>query len=249
MSIRPRWQMHGSARDHALLPRGHRDSLEADQGFQDLDRHGAGAALRRPALPGPQRFRVEPIPLRHDGPTFGFRIESVARRKTRAVGVGYLADTGSWSDEMADSLADVDILGVEFNHDVAMQKASGRSPALIAPQPGRPGPSLEPARRPSWFDRSSTVKPRPGRPPGAASPQRAVQSPRAGHPRSARGRQEHRPANLDPRRAADPRAPEPPDRRTVTQKMANGSAGTWPGPRLGCRGGGTARADGDICPD
>jgi hypothetical protein len=33
---------------------------------------------------------------------------------------------------MADSLADVDVLGVEFNHDVAMQRGSGRSPALIA---------------------------------------------------------------------------------------------------------------------
>jgi hypothetical protein len=33
---------------------------------------------------------------------------------------------------MADSLADVDILSVEFNHDVAMQKSSGRSAALIA---------------------------------------------------------------------------------------------------------------------
>jgi hypothetical protein len=33
---------------------------------------------------------------------------------------------------MADSLVDVDVLGVEFNHDVAMQKSSGRSPALIA---------------------------------------------------------------------------------------------------------------------
>jgi hypothetical protein len=56
----------------------------------------------------------------------------VARRRTRAVSVGYLADTGSWSDEMADSLADVDILGIEFNHDVHMQKTSGRSRALIA---------------------------------------------------------------------------------------------------------------------
>jgi hypothetical protein len=33
---------------------------------------------------------------------------------------------------VADSLTDVDVLGVEFNHDVAMQRASGRSPALIA---------------------------------------------------------------------------------------------------------------------
>jgi hypothetical protein len=48
------------------------------------------------------------------------------------VALGYLADTGSWSEPMADALADVDLLGVEFNHDVEMQRASGRPPALIA---------------------------------------------------------------------------------------------------------------------
>lgn len=110
----------------------HRESLEIDQGFQDLDRLGLVRHYDGQPFLAPSGFRVEPIPLRHDGPTFGFRIESVARRRTRAIGVGYLADCGSWSESMADSLADVDVLGVEFNHDVAMQKASGRSPALIA---------------------------------------------------------------------------------------------------------------------
>ena len=110
----------------------HRNHLEADQGFQDLDRMGLVRHYDGQPFLAPSGLRVEPIPLRHDGPTFGFRIETVAQRKTRAVGVGYLADTGSWSDAMVDSLADVDILGVEFNHDEAMQKASGRSPALIA---------------------------------------------------------------------------------------------------------------------
>ena len=33
---------------------------------------------------------------------------------------------------MAESLADVDVLGVEFNHDVAMQKSSPRPEFLIA---------------------------------------------------------------------------------------------------------------------
>jgi hypothetical protein len=42
-----------------------------------------------------------------------------------------MADTGSWSEPMVDALADVDVLGVEFNHDVAMQRGSGRPPALI----------------------------------------------------------------------------------------------------------------------
>jgi phosphoribosyl 1,2-cyclic phosphodiesterase len=110
----------------------HRDFLEADQGFQDLDRTGLVRHYDGRPFLSPSGLRVEPIPLRHDGPTFGFRIETVARRKSPAVGVGYLADTGSWSETMADSLTDVDILGVEFNHDVAMQMSSGRSPVLIA---------------------------------------------------------------------------------------------------------------------
>ena len=110
----------------------HREMLEADQGFVELDRMGLVRQYDGQPLLAPSGFRIEPIPLWHDGPTFGFRIESVARRRTRAIAFGYLADTGSWSESMAECLADVDVLGIEFNHDVAMQKASGRSPALIA---------------------------------------------------------------------------------------------------------------------
>jgi hypothetical protein len=78
-------------------------------------------------------LRLEPIRLRHDaGPTFGFRIEVSAERRGRVVSLGYLADTGSWSEPMVETLVDVDVLGVEFNHDVAMQKASGRPRLLIA---------------------------------------------------------------------------------------------------------------------
>jgi phosphoribosyl 1,2-cyclic phosphodiesterase len=110
----------------------HRDMLDADAGFQELDRLELVRHFDDRPFLSPCGFRVEPIPVRHDGPTFGFRVESVARRKARAIAVGYLADTGSWSESMADSLADVDVLSVEFNHDVAMQKASGRSAALIA---------------------------------------------------------------------------------------------------------------------
>jgi phosphoribosyl 1,2-cyclic phosphodiesterase len=48
------------------------------------------------------------------------------------VSIGYLADTGSWSERMAESLVDVDVLGVEFNHDVALQKSAPRPAFLIA---------------------------------------------------------------------------------------------------------------------
>jgi phosphoribosyl 1,2-cyclic phosphodiesterase len=110
----------------------HREVLDADEGFQRLERYNLVRFYDGQPFLAPCGFRVEPIPARHDGPTFGFRIEGVARRRTRAVAVGYLADTGSWTEAMVEGLRDVDILGVEFNHDVAMQKSSGRSPALIA---------------------------------------------------------------------------------------------------------------------
>jgi phosphoribosyl 1,2-cyclic phosphodiesterase len=74
---------------------------------------------------------VEPVTLSHDGgPTFGFRIEGRTRR-SGPVALGYLADTGLWRTQMADALAGVDILCVEFNHDVRLQLDSGRSRALI----------------------------------------------------------------------------------------------------------------------
>jgi phosphoribosyl 1,2-cyclic phosphodiesterase len=111
---------------------GHRQELLRHSGFQALE---AERLVRhydeRPFL-SPNGLRVEPVSLRHDGPTFGFRVEATIARGRPAVGIGYVADTGSWSTLMADALAEVDILGVEFNHDVEMQRNSNRHPALIA---------------------------------------------------------------------------------------------------------------------
>jgi phosphoribosyl 1,2-cyclic phosphodiesterase len=119
---------------------GHRAQLAGDPGFQRLDEAGLVSCYDdRPFLTA-SGLRLEPIPLRHDaGPTFGFRIEASVERRGRPVSIGYLADTGSWSESMVESLADVDVLGVEFNHDVAMQKSSGRSRALIARNLGDQG--------------------------------------------------------------------------------------------------------------
>jgi phosphoribosyl 1,2-cyclic phosphodiesterase len=112
---------------------GHRTYLARDSGFRRLEEAGLVSCYDDRPFLSPSGSRLEPIPLRHDaGPTFGFRIEVSAERRARPVSIGYLADTGSWSESMADSVADVDLLGVEFNHDVAMQRSSGRSRALIA---------------------------------------------------------------------------------------------------------------------
>ncbi len=112
---------------------GHRVELAGLSGFQALD--GAGLVRHydeRPFL-APAGMQVEPVELRHDGaPTFGFRIEVKPGRGCRPVSLGYMADTGSWSEAMADTFRDVDLLGVEFNHDVQMQKTSRRAPDLIA---------------------------------------------------------------------------------------------------------------------
>lgn len=72
-------------------------------------------------------LRCRGLALRHDGgTTFGFRFEGAGWA------LAYLADLGSWTQDLARAAADVDVLALEFNHDVAMEYASGRSPRLIA---------------------------------------------------------------------------------------------------------------------
>jgi phosphoribosyl 1,2-cyclic phosphodiesterase len=67
-----------------------------------------------------------PIALSHDGTkTTGFRFEGAGWA------IGYAADLGCWQPALAKKFADVDLLALEFNHDVKMQLVSGRHPRLI----------------------------------------------------------------------------------------------------------------------
>jgi phosphoribosyl 1,2-cyclic phosphodiesterase len=112
---------------------GHRAELLGTTGFQKLEEAGLIRFYDERPFLTTTGVRLEPIRLRHDGgPTYGFRIEVSVARRGRSVSIGYLADTGTWSETMADCLADVEVLGVEFNHDLAMQKSSGRPQFLIA---------------------------------------------------------------------------------------------------------------------
>jgi phosphoribosyl 1,2-cyclic phosphodiesterase len=72
-----------------------------------------------------------PVALRHDcGATFGFRFEiSDAQIGERAL--AYAADLGTWDGDISAALADVDLLALEFNHDVNLEHASGRPRSLI----------------------------------------------------------------------------------------------------------------------
>jgi phosphoribosyl 1,2-cyclic phosphodiesterase len=88
--------------------------------------------LGRPFTLGPMTCRPFAVP-HDDAPTCGFRFQG------DDWAVGYAADFGSWSRDIVGHLRDVDILAVEFNHDVALQQASGRTPWLIARNLGRHG--------------------------------------------------------------------------------------------------------------
>jgi phosphoribosyl 1,2-cyclic phosphodiesterase len=110
----------------------HRDGLAADTGFLRLEAAGLIRFYDDHPFLATTGLRLEPIELRHDGgPTFGFRIEASAQRREPPVSLGYVADTGCWSEKMADSLIDVDLLGIEFNHDVDLQRTSRRPEFLI----------------------------------------------------------------------------------------------------------------------
>ena len=78
-------------------------------------------------------LRCRSLALRHDDrPTFGFRFEIGSNGSERPLSLAYLADLGCWSQELARALTDVDLLALEFNHDVEMEYRSGRPPFLIA---------------------------------------------------------------------------------------------------------------------
>jgi phosphoribosyl 1,2-cyclic phosphodiesterase len=111
---------------------GHREALALDPGFKKLEEAGAVRCYDEHPFLVSNGLRLEPIGLKHDGgPTFGFRIEASSERREPPVGIGYLADSGCWSATMADSLAGVDLIGLEFNHDVELQRSSRRPEFLI----------------------------------------------------------------------------------------------------------------------
>lgn len=104
--------------------------------FEPLHRAGLTRcyAADRPweLVPG---LTVWPVPVSHDAePTFAFRIEArgpalVSDRPLWAV--AYASDLGCWTPELARRFAGVDVLAVEYNHDVALEQSSGRSARLV----------------------------------------------------------------------------------------------------------------------
>src|SRR5436190_19901085 len=61
-------------------------------------------------------LRALPVPVRHDSSaTFAFRLEGPPDLFGRSAAVGYAADLGCWDGLLANALAGVDLLALEFN--------------------------------------------------------------------------------------------------------------------------------------
>ncbi len=76
--------------------------------------------------------QVLPFALSHDAETTcGFRLEGGHAIFGASWSIAYAADLGCWRDDLLPYLRDVEILALEFNHDVKMQMESARPPFLI----------------------------------------------------------------------------------------------------------------------
>lgn len=80
-------------------------------------------------LPGGAQACALPVP--HDCPrTFGFRVEFHGEHG-HSRRIAYLSDLGHWTPALTDSVAGVDLLALEFNHDEEMERNSRRHTDLI----------------------------------------------------------------------------------------------------------------------
>ncbi len=75
-------------------------------------------------------LEVRAIRVPHDAdPTFGFRFDLTA--DGLGWSLAYSSDVGHVTPALLDAFAGVDVLAIEYNHDEALQRASGRHPVLL----------------------------------------------------------------------------------------------------------------------
>ncbi|NBO90807.1 MAG: MBL fold metallo-hydrolase [Planctomycetia bacterium] len=80
----------------------------------------------------PAGLRCLPVPVRHDGgATFAFRLTGPSDLFGSAFSLGYAADLGVWDEVLLNGFLHVDLLALEFNHDVTLQRQSSRPAFLI----------------------------------------------------------------------------------------------------------------------
>jgi len=80
------------------------------------------------------------LPVPHDSPpTFAFRLDGGPGLFHGEWSLGYAADLGVVPSNIVEAFRDVQVVALEFNHDVDLQRRSGRSASLIARVLGEQG--------------------------------------------------------------------------------------------------------------
>ena len=112
---------------------GHEPAITRHDGeFEPLRKAGLVRSFQhlQPFLLNPL-ITVTPVRVPHDSdPTFGFRIDGLTAAGQEWA-VGHASDLGEFPEELHTVFRDTDLLALEFNHDEAMQRDSGRPRRLI----------------------------------------------------------------------------------------------------------------------
>jgi phosphoribosyl 1,2-cyclic phosphodiesterase len=111
----------------------HEQQLSAREGFLSLKENGLVLHYGDNSFLSAVGVEIAPVRLQHGaGLTFGFRINHRLSRSGMVGSIAYFADLGCWNDQLVDHFSGCGLLAMEFNHDVAMTRESGRHPMIIA---------------------------------------------------------------------------------------------------------------------
>jgi len=106
----------------------HMQTLSHYSYFSEMREAGLIKCYRKNVISPFDNLQILPIALSHDSiATHGF----VFHFNQGAFRFGYAADLGFVSDSIISDLSNCDVLGLEFNHDLEMQRNSGRPRYLI----------------------------------------------------------------------------------------------------------------------
>jgi phosphoribosyl 1,2-cyclic phosphodiesterase len=120
--------------DNAVQVWVHRDhlpELEVNRHFRRMREAGLVNVFNAAEFSVTPSCRVTPLTVPHDSvSTHGFLIQRAAPGGRR-VRMAYLADLGHFPQALVRSLADCDLVALEFNHDVELERRSMRHPNHI----------------------------------------------------------------------------------------------------------------------
>ena len=113
---------------------GHQAVLEiCSSSFRDLRAAGLVRSIERNEVckPAPH-VHCLPVEVPHDSdPTFAFRLDGSPGLFGPSWSAGYASDLGTVPPALVEAFRNVDLLAIEFNHDEAMERRSGRPWFLV----------------------------------------------------------------------------------------------------------------------